>query len=98
MYKFSADTLELFRLHQWRVGNHLDKMCADDVIEINRMRAKFRKDNEERSNCKECKEHIVTHGCVCAQHYHDYMNQGYECCWTCFVMTVCSEQLGIDLE
>jgi hypothetical protein len=99
MYKFSAETLELFRVHQYRTAKHLDQIQnLEDREEIDRARALFAKKNQEASECKECKENLKTHGFVCNLHYHDYCNQGPGCCWTCYVMSVHSEQLGICLD
>jgi len=99
MHKFTPETLELFRIHQWSIAKHLDKIVdAADRAEIEASRATFKAASDKQTNCQECKESVKTRGFVCESHYHDYCNQGINCCWTCYVMTVCETQLGIYLD
>ena len=99
MHKFSANTLELFRVHQWGISRHLDKITNDaDRSELIATLYNFKAKNDECRNCAECVESIEQHGFVCELHYHDYCNQGPECCWSCYVSSVHERQLGIWLE
>lgn len=43
--------------------------------------------------CRKCKESLRLHSVVCEIHYHDYVNQGPDCCWICYVERVFIDQL-----
>jgi len=98
MHKFNAHTLELFKLHKFSMCKYLHEVQTDgDRIEIDDARALFARKNDRARNCEACAESVKDHGYVCEEHYHDYCNQGPNCCWTCYVETVFQEQLGMEL-
>jgi hypothetical protein len=99
MYNFSPETLKLFATHQFSLSSHLDEICdPSDRAEIDRVRAEFKAKSDLRRACEWCKQSMEKFQLVCSMHYHYYQNMGFKCCWTCYVATVCEEQLGIHLE
>ena len=68
-----------------RKGLELNLFSPEDEVLIRAAMAESIRLNEERNNCKNCKESFARSQCVCFRHYHDYVDCGSNICFICLV-------------